>query len=53
MILLTLMIVGACAGSTAGGLKISRLTVLLKRTNWTCSVCCIRRRSMSSRWIAR
>ena len=32
MILLTLMIVGACAGSTAGGLKISRLTVLLKRT---------------------
>ena len=32
LILLLLMIIGACAGSTAGGLKISRLVILLKRT---------------------
>lgn len=31
MIILLLMIVGACAGSTAGGLKVSRLLVLLKQ----------------------
>lgn len=30
MILFLLMIVGACAGSTGGGLKVSRLVVLLK-----------------------
>ena len=29
-ILLVLMFIGACAGSTAGGLKISRLTILFK-----------------------
>ena len=29
-ILLILMLVGACAGSTAGGLKVSRLVILLK-----------------------
>ena len=29
-ILLTLMIIGACAGSTAGGLKISRVIILFK-----------------------
>lgn len=32
MVLLLLMIVGACAGSTAGGLKVSRFLVLLKQT---------------------
>lgn len=31
-ILLILMLIGACAGSTAGGLKISRLLILLKQT---------------------
>ncbi len=31
MILLFLMLIGACAGSTAGGLKVSRLVVLLKK----------------------
>lgn len=31
MIILLLMTVGACAGSTAGGLKVSRLLVLLKQ----------------------
>lgn len=31
MILLLLMVVGACAGSTAGGLKVSRFLVLLKQ----------------------
>ncbi len=30
MILLMLMFVGACAGSTAGGIKVSRLVILLK-----------------------
>lgn len=32
MILLFLMFVGACAGSTAGGLKVSRLIILVKST---------------------
>ena len=31
MILLLLMIVGACAGSTGGGMKVSRLIILLKK----------------------
>lgn len=31
MILLLLMFVGACAGSTGGGLKVSRLLILLKK----------------------
>jgi len=30
MILVTLMFIGACAGSTAGGLKVSRLIIILK-----------------------
>ncbi len=30
MVLLMLMFVGGCAGSTAGGLKVSRLTILCK-----------------------
>ncbi len=30
MILLTLMVIGACAGSTGGGMKVSRLLILLK-----------------------
>ena len=32
MILLLLMIIGACAGSTAGGIKVSRFLILLKKT---------------------
>lgn len=32
MLLLILMLIGSCAGSTAGGLKISRLLILLKQT---------------------
>ena len=32
MVLLLLMIIGACAGSTAGGLKVSRFLILLKQT---------------------
>lgn len=32
MILLFLMFVGACAGSTGGGFKVSRLTILVKNT---------------------
>ena len=32
MVLLLLMIIGACAGSTAGGIKVSRFLILLKKT---------------------
>ena len=31
MVLLLLMIIGACAGSTAGGIKVSRFLILLKK----------------------
>ncbi len=34
IILLTLMFIGACAGSTGGGIKVSRLIITLKST-WT------------------
>jgi trk system potassium uptake protein len=33
-VLLVLMVVGGCAGSTAGGIKIMRLLILLKATKW-------------------
>lgn len=32
MILLTLMIIGGCAGSTAGGIKVGRVYIMLKQT---------------------
>lgn len=33
MILMTLMVIGACAGSTGGGMKVSRVLILLKSVN--------------------
>jgi trk system potassium uptake protein TrkH len=43
-ILLCLMVIGACAGSTGGGIKCARVLLLLKGCGATSSRCCIPRR---------
>ena len=40
-ILVLLMIVGACAGSTGGGVKVSRLVILCKALGSSCASCSI------------
>lgn len=41
-ILLALMFVGACAGSTGGGIKVSRLLIIVKSIREKCVRCYIR-----------
>lgn len=50
-ILVLLMFVGACAGSTGGGIKVSRILILCKAAKKSSSYICIQMLSKRLKWI--
>ncbi len=52
-VLVLLMFVGACAGSTGGGIKVSRILILCKAAKKNSSFTFIRMQSRRSRWMTR